>query len=95
MTIKEKLDKLIEICDAEEELYNFCDKNANDVFHFCRNFHANRISLFECADIAASAVGAKLTVEISDDGSKRRSFVYCGHEFFDWVDIPLEDEHED
>ena len=95
MTIKEKLDKLIEICDAEEELYDVFEKNANDGFHFCRNFHANRILLFECADIAARAVGAELTVATSDDGSKRRSFVYCDHEFFDWVDIPLENEHED
>lgn len=94
MIIQEKLDKLIEICDAEEELYNACENDASDSFHFCRNFHENRILLFKCADIVANAVGAELTVAISDNGSKRRSFIYCDHEFFDWVDIPLEGEYE-
>lgn len=94
MTIQEKLDRLIEICDAEEELYIACENDASDSFRFCRNFRENRILLFECADFVANALGAELTVATSDDGSKRRSFVYRGHEFFDWVDIKLEDEYE-
>ena len=67
MTIKEKLDKLIEICDAEEELYDVCEKNANDGFHFCRNFHANRILLFECADIAAVHLYFYLALIVAGD----------------------------